>query len=248
MCLVKKKNILNKIAQYNKMLKPQFIGCLLIITLSVLETDAKSVVVSDKQEVKEKVSMTLYNLLDMPSDISLIKKRAIKRFLKSLNNMANDITSGNYSFGVSICDPFIQIVGLEAVESANDVNNQIQANIDKSRTNQIGLITGLAKSFSILQNFRKSDNSSLLFTFIYVGKRLESTHWPELNRLYNLISSLSNNFVYFINISGDEEIKSEFEANNYIMFDLLFISSLKENLKEEIEFVYEMTYSKSVKK
>ena len=221
------------------MLKPIFIRYLFILSaFSLLEA---CINVNEEEEVNEKVPMAIYNLLDMPSDNSI--KTRVKTFLKDLNRFTNFITSGNYSFGVSLCVPFSRIVGLEAVESANDVNNQIQAKIDKSSTNKTGLITGLVESFSILKNFHNSDNSALLISIIYVGKRLNPTDWPELNRLYNFICHLSNR-VYFIDISRNEEIKSDFEANNYRMYDLYDTLSITANFK----VLYEKNYGKEKKK
>ena len=224
------------------MLKTTFIRYLFILSAFSLHQCKACINVNEEQEVKEKVPMAIYNVLDMPSDKNTSKTR-VKTFLKDLNAFTNGITSGNYSFGVSICDPFIQIVGLEAVESANDVNNQIQAKIDKSRTNQIKLMTGLVESFSILQNFRHSDDSALLFSLIYVGKRLNPTDWPVLNRLYRFISHVSDR-VYFINISGNEEIKSDFDNNNYEMYDLFDTLSIT----AKFEVFYEKEYGTEKKK
>ena len=207
------------------MIRPEFIWCLLIILTTV------STKCITQEENKRPVEMAIYNVIDMPSNIDSIKTR-VKMFLKELNIFTDFLTSGNYSFGVSLCGPIIlnQIVGLSPVESANDVNNQIQASIDKSRTNQVGLITGLNESLPILESFRDSDNSALLISLIYVGKPLRPRDWPELNRLYRRISHLSYR-VYFINISGNEMIKSEFEANDYEMFDLLDVLSLNAKLE-----------------
>ena len=200
-----------------------FVPCLLII-LSV-GTYSEPI----KIETSPPPPIIVNNVFDMPMNISNMYKWKIKRFVKDINRLTNEIASGNYYFGIWLCSShgLIQIRGFEMVESEEDVDRQIQSIIDKSQSNEMNLLIGLNETFNVLNNI---EDKSLVFNFFYVGKSLRKEDWPNLNCIVRSIKELTGDSVYFINISENEEIKREFLINGYVMFDLLTV---------QIEVLYE---------